>query len=139
MPTERIQNDSAESLASKEWKDGERPLGRGLAACLDTLRKKKELGGIKAFGRTKDEIGNTDLQYFDTAGRVLTKKQAFRQQCYSIHNQKPSQNKIKKLKDQEDALLKEKKLDPIKGSESFKVAKNIMQKTKNPYVVISNL
>ena len=97
------------------------------------------MGGIKAFGRTKDEIGNTDLQYFDTAGRVLTKKQAFRQQCYSIHNQKPSQNKIKKLKDQEDALLKEKKLDPIKGSESFKVAKNIMQKTKNPYVVISNL
>ena len=138
LPTERIQN-SSEVVNAEDWQHKDRPLGRGLASCLELLRERKELGGQKAFGRTKDKAGSEELQHLDGKGRVLSKKQAFRQQCYFYHNQKPSQNKIKKMKDREEAEIKEQKLDPVNGPESFKITKNIMEKTKNPYVVLSNL
>lgn len=139
LPTERLQGTKDILNTTDDWITKEKPYGRGLVACLNTLRAKKELGNAKIIGRNKDKLGNEDILHYDSKGRLLTKKQAFRQQCYTYHNQKPSHSKTKKFKDKEEAALKQLKLDPSQGPESFKVTKDIMQKTKNPYVVLSNL
>ena len=139
LPTERLQNTIDTKIDTKDWLTKDRPLGRGLATCLTLLRDRKELGNIKAFGRNKDKVDSNEIPHYDSKGRILTKKQAFRMQCYSYHNQTLSQNKINKLQEKEETLLKVEKLDAAKGPESFRIAKDIMNKKQNPYVVISNL
>lgn len=136
LPTERIQ-ENVEEKPVNDWEHKDKPLGRGLASCLDLLRSRKLLGSAKEIGRKKDKPVSSDSMYYDNKGRQITKKQAFRMQCYSFHNQKPNQDKLKKIEQEIQAELKTNKTDPSLGSSTFRHAKSIMQKTQNPYVVIS--
>jgi hypothetical protein len=137
LPTERIQSSETVKNVKNDWEHHDRPLGRGLAACLEVMREKKLLGKSKLLGRKKDGPSDPDLQHFDEKGRVLTKKQAFRMQCYNFHNQKPNLSKIQKIENEMKAEGKADKLDPALGTSSFRHVKSIMQKTKNNYVVFS--
>ena len=136
LPTERIQ-DSNEEKPANDWEHKDKPLGRGLFSCLNLLRDRKLLGTTKELGRKKDKPVSSDTNYFDSKGRTITKKQAFRMQCYSFHNQKPNQTKLKRIEEEIQAELKSNKTDLSLGSTTFRHAKSIMQKTQNPFVVIS--
>lgn len=136
LPTERIQVSNEEKPAN-DWDHKDRPLGRGLAFCLNLLRDRKLLGSTKELGRKKDKPVSSETNYFDNKGRPITKKQAFRMQCYSFHNQKPNQTKLKRIEEEIQAELKSNKTDSSLGSTTFRHVKSIMQKTQNPFVVIS--
>lgn len=136
LPTDRLQQ-AQESENTQDWDRKDRPLGRGLAICLELLRIRKELNQQKSYGRMKDGDSGNEIMHYNNQGRVLTKKQAFRQQCYSFHNQVPAQSKIQRLKDKDDAEVKAQK--SLAASDSFKMTKAIMQKTQNPYIVLSKL
>lgn len=137
LPTERLENNLNLKSADMDWETHEKPLGRGLSVCLQVLREKSLLGKSKLIGRKKDGEVDSDLKHFDNKGRQLTKKQAFRMQCYSFHNQKPNLNKLQKIENEIQAELKSEKIDPALGSSSFRHIKSIMNKTKNNFVVLS--
>ena len=138
LPTERPTTQQA-SVAAQEHSNTA-TLGRGLNECLKMLRERGDLKTQPQFGRLKDsreeDYGDLRIEHRDEKGRLLTKKQAFRHQCYKYHNQRPSKNKAKKLLHHNAAESKNLKLDPSKGHESFKAAKNIMSKKKEPYLII---
>ncbi|CAG9330017.1 unnamed protein product [Blepharisma stoltei] len=155
LPTERIKGNSSSTIqtsnpeiydkAKEENKTAEPvikeepKIDRGLAGCLALLRERGELNKKFYFGRSKDKVSEEeeDRAYRDDKGRLLTKKQAFRNQCYAFHNQKPGKNKQKKLNEKEKIQMKQEKLDPSKGSATFMAAKSIMTKKETPYVIIS--
>lgn len=121
-------------------------MGRGLAECLLLLRQRAALKPArKKFGRANDDRkeGETEsnegltLEYRDEKGRLLSKRQAFRQQCYAFHNDQPGKNKVEKLLKR--AKLEEDRagLDYTKGGLTFRAQKDVMAKTKQPFVVMS--
>jgi U4/U6.U5 tri-snRNP-associated protein 1 len=120
-------------------------MGRGLAECLQLLRQRAALKpSKKKFGRSTDirKEGNSEstddipLEYRDEKGRLLSTRQAFRQQCYSFHNEQPGKNKVDKLlkraKLEEDRAA----LDQSKGGATFRAQKDVMAKTKQPFVLM---
>lgn len=120
-------------------------MGRGLAECLQLLRQRAALKpSKKKFGRSTDirKEGNSEstdditLEYRDDKGRLLSTRQAFRQQCYSFHNEQPGKNKVDKLlkraKLEEDRAA----LDQSKGGATFRAQKDVMAKTKQPFVLM---
>lgn len=108
-------------------------LGRGLAAALGLIRERGYLNDKKYFGRQRD-VAETDdfLEHTDDKGRVLTKKQAFRVQCYDFHRKKPGKNKLERLALREKA----KDVQAMAGPSSFNAQKAIMSKVKAPFIVL---
>lgn len=107
-------------------------LGRGLAAVLGLIRDRGYFNDKKLFGRQRDTPVDDDyIEYRDEKGRLLTKKQAYRLQCYSFHNKQPGKKKLERLAVREKA----KDVQAMTGPSSFKAQKAIMSRVKAPYVV----
>ena len=94
----------------------EESVGRGMSSFLKLIRDRNRIGNeaLEYTGRNKDKLmhkelakhggkrtGEPKLEYRDANGKLMTQKEAFRYQCWTFHNQKPS------LKKQERAALKE--------------------------------
>lgn len=58
--------------------------------------KEKAAKSEAAANKPSSQIFNIDLEYRDDKGRQLTKKEAYRNLCYSFHNKLPSYKKIEK-------------------------------------------
>jgi len=98
-------------------------VGKGLAIALKVLRSRGLFKNEALYGRYKDagvdrneriekekaakgespvnkspngHNFNIDLEYRDEKGRQLTKKEAYRNLCYSFHNKLPSYKKIER-------------------------------------------
>jgi len=138
-------------------------LGKGLAVALQVLKKRGLIGKDQLYGRYKDtgidrveriekekkikgesdksknnnnNNFNMDLEYRDEKGRQLTKKEAYRNLCYSFHNKLPSYKKIeKKIKrDERDQKLMNRDVS-VEGITN-RYLKN-QQSTKDvPYVIL---
>lgn len=155
LPSERIVHEAAKESVSvgevappAETRDSftqELFMGRGLSECLQLLRQRAALKpDKKKFGRSTDirKEGPTDstdelaIEHRDDQGRLLSTRQAFRQQCYSFHNEQPGKNKVEKLlkraKLEEDRAA----LDQTKGGATFRAQKDVMAKTKQPFVLM---
>ena len=87
---------------------------------------------------TNDRKFNVNIDRYDEFGRVLTPKEAFRQDCWQFHGIFPSKNsRAKRIeKFQEDQKLKAMDQDdtPTHGVEKMKIAQGMMQ---TPYLVLS--
>lgn len=153
LPSERIVHEAAKESVSvagaapAETRDAftqELFMGRGLAECLQLLRQRAALKPVKKkFGRSsdirKEGTADTDdvaIEHRDDQGRLLSTRQAFRQQCYSFHNEQPGKNKVEKLLKR--AKLEEERaaLDQTKGGATFRAQKDVMAKTKQPFVLM---
>mmetsp|Transcript_32876 Transcript_32876/g.57434 ORF Transcript_32876/g.57434 Transcript_32876/m.57434 type:complete len:413 (+) Transcript_32876:6973-8211(+) len=109
-------------------------LGRGLAAVLGLIRERGYFNDKKHFGRQRDAKAEDEdfMEHVDDKGRVLTKNQAFRVQCYKFHNKNPGKKKLERLAVREHA----KDIQALSGPSSFKAQKAIMSRVKAPYVVV---
>ena len=140
---------------------------RGIAGMLGMLRHKGELDEDNFAGRTNDKktwarvgkdtsaddeeearrrrnndknnrIFDVNINRYDEFGRVLTPKEAFRQDCWQFHGIMPSKNtKEKRIKKyQEDQKLKKMGQEdtPLHVMEKMKMAQDI---ANTPYLVLS--
>lgn len=79
---------------------------------------------------------NIDLEYRDEKGRELTKKEAYRNLCYSFHNKLPSYKKIEKKIKRDEMQQKLMNKDVAVEGITHKYLKN-QQVTKDvSYVVL---
>lgn len=117
--------------------DPEPKIDRGLAGCLALLRERNELNKNFYFGRNNDKV-SSETEYRDSKGRLLTLKQAYREQSNAFHNKYSGKNKQKKLEDRDKLQIKQEKINSSRGSSTFQATKSIMSKKETPYVIIPN-
>lgn len=136
-------------------------LGKGLAVALEVFKKRGLIGKEYLYGRYKDtgidrveriekeksikgesstdksnNKFNIELEYRDEKGRQLTKKEAYRNLCYSFHNKLPSYRKIEKKIKRDEREQKLMNRDVAVEGITHKFLKN-QQITKDlPYVVL---
>jgi len=158
--------ESDEDRVASEIPELAEPLvGKGLAVALKVLRSRGLVGKELLYGRYKDtgidrveriekkkaaksvaapsaankttnQNFNIDLEYRDEKGRELTKKEAYRNLCYSFHNKLPSYKKIEKKIKRDEMQQKLMNKDVAVEGITHKYLKN-QQITKDvPYVVL---
>jgi U4/U6.U5 tri-snRNP-associated protein 1 len=137
-------NDNNDNVDDEDDEDNDDQLGfihdqplvaRGMAATLNLLKGTGELKRQQQMvGRANDEregLGSLydngiQLDYRDDQGRVLTKKEAFRQVCYDFHGYGAGKNKRdKRIK---AAVLEEKNSSSRSGPAGTMLALNQVQK-----------
>lgn len=132
----------------------EQPLvAQGLAATLALLRQTGELSkesmsnNPKQAGRANDTRERHEsavirdgvkLDYHDEFGRVLTKKEAFRQLSYKFHGQKPGKKKQeKRLRQFKDELRMNKLLSGEGASQTMKALEQRQQAAGQAHMVLN--
>jgi len=152
-----------EKLASEVPDLLEPSLGKGLAVALQVFKKRGLIGKDQLYGRYKDtgidrveriekekkqkienekkrnsdsNNFNIDLEYRDEKGRQLTKKEAYRNLCYSFHNKLPSYKKIEKKIKRDEREQKLMNRDVAVEGITHKYLKNQQSSKDVPYVIL---
>lgn len=97
-------------------------------------KEKSKKGELSANKSTK--TFNIDLDYRDEKGRLLTKKEAYRNLCYSFHNKLPSYRKREADQRRDEEEQKRKNKDNAMESITNKYLKNQQHIKDVPYVIL---
>lgn len=132
-----------------EWTTDQPLVGSGMGATLALLQTTGDLknsemprqAGRANDSRDKDENAVSDgikLEYRDEFGRVMTKKEAFRQISYRFHGQKPGRKKQeKRLKQLKEELVKDKKVSGEGSTNAMKALEKRQKHFGQAHVVLS--
>lgn len=145
----------SKEVTSEDLKTGEAleepVIGKGVARVLEIFRMRKMLGQKSSYvGRMKDnktqrdfeeEVKDEDdihIMRTDKYGNIQSRKQAFRELCYSFHNKKPSQRKQERM--QTRLLKAQKASNLVSGQDSFfaKALEKEQKKKKQAFMVIDS-
>lgn len=138
-------SESAFEAEEEELFTHDQPLVRkGLAATIallnstGELHKKERLAGRANDARTvnaNEIIKEVKLEYRDEFGRLLTPKEAFRQQSYVFHGEGPGKKaQAKRLKQRELELKAQTSRDPLSGS--LAVLKKTQEATGKAFLLL---
>ncbi|KAK2078591.1 hypothetical protein QBZ16_003431 [Prototheca wickerhamii] len=141
---------------------GDRAIGAGMAGALAFLQSRGELAqAVEWAGRTNDVkkahgdglnkvyTGGREadrvamdvevaLTRKDEFGRLLTPKEAFRQQCHHFHGIFPSKNSVAKRQRQVEEEIKRKRVATgEQESTAMEQMRQVQKKQATPYVVLS--
>jgi len=122
----------------------------GVAGAMDLFRATGDLRPTKPkevqLGRARDrrefdddgddQESEVTLEYRDADGRLLTRREAFRQLCHRFHGKAPGKKKLEKFQ----AKLKEdqRSMKHNTGSGSLSILKHVQEKTGSAYIPIHN-
>mmetsp|Transcript_8388 Transcript_8388/g.31581 ORF Transcript_8388/g.31581 Transcript_8388/m.31581 type:complete len:631 (-) Transcript_8388:49-1941(-) len=99
----------------------------------DDYRKVNDMEKVKKGPRRKGEIGEVVLEYRDEHGRLLTRKEAFRQLSYKFHGHGPGKKKLNKRLAQ---LEKEQREKSERKTATMKALEATTAATGKAYVVV---
>lgn len=104
---------------------------------VERIEIEKAAKGGLAVDKTKSNKDlNIDLEYRDEKGRELTKKEAYRNLCYSFHNKQPSYRKIEKKIKRDEMQQKLMNKDVAVEGITHKYLKNQQLSKDVSYVVL---